>query len=370
MIYFDNAATSYPKSKRALGAMRSFYERCGNGGRSGHKLARAAAEAVYSCRDKIAVHYGCEPERVIFCSNATTGLNIAIKSLVREGSTVLISDLEHNAVYRPLMLMQSRGQIKLKIIKTDRWSDCNTLKSFCDLLDEDVSLVVVTHASNLIGQILPIEHICAAAHRVGAAVVVDAAQSGGYLHLDVDGSGFDAVVLATHKGIGAPFGAAVLMYGKSCEPKATLIEGGTGSLSLDYEMPSILPDRYEAGTLNAPAIVGLSFAMDEIDYNLYDTFSCAEYLRDELGTMRDVVLYGENVLSLPVIAFGKSGVDSETLADMLAKHNICVRGGYHCSPLAHRTVGSLENGAVRISLGKYNTKKECDVFLEVLESLK
>lgn len=370
MIYFDNAATSFPKSKIALDEMRRFYERCGNGGRGSHKLAMAASEAVFECRSKLSRHYGCELERVIFVPSATFGLNTAIRSLVRRGSTVLISDLEHNSVYRPLALMHSRGEIELKIVKTDRYSDHKTLEAFRRELSPEVSLVVVTHASNVCGQVLPVEYIAHVAARFGATTIVDASQSGGYLHIDVDAFELGAVILATHKGIGAPFGSGVLMYGKIAHPNDTTIEGGTGSSSLSPMMPDVLPDRFEAGTCNAPAIVGLSYAMDEVDYNVYDTFALAEYLRDELRQMRGVTIYGESALSLPVIAFSKKGTDSESVAQLLGEKNICVRGGYHCAPLAHKALGTPENdGAVRVSLGKYNTKSECDRFLSCLHSL-
>lgn len=369
MIYFDNAATSFPKSATALDEMRCFYSRCGNSGRSGHKLALAASEAVFECRAKISRHFGCEVERVVFVPSATIGLNTAIRSLVRKNSTVLISDLEHNAVYRPLALMHSRAEIDLKVIKTDRYSDHKTLSAFKKELDDSVSLIVVTHASNVCGQVLPIEQIAYEGRKFGAATVVDAAQSGGYLHIDVDGGGFDAVVLAPHKGIGAPFGCAVLMYGKNAEPKATVIEGGTGSNSLSFEMPTHLPDRFEAGTLNAPAIVGLSYALDEINYDVYDTFANAEYLRDELNQMNGITIYGDSALALPVIAISKNGYDSETLASLLAANDVCVRGGYHCAPLAHNAINTHESGAVRISIGKYNTKCECTRFLSILNKL-
>ena len=369
MIYFDNAATSIPKSTTALDEMRKFYSICGNGGRSGHKLALAASEAVFGCRMKIARHFGCEIERVIFVSSATLGLNTAIRSLVKKNSTVLISDLEHNAVYRPLSLMQSRGEIDLKVIKTDRFSDHKTLASFKKELNENVSLVVVTHASNVCGQVLPIEKIAFEARKFGAATVIDAAQSGGYLHIDVDASGFDAVILASHKGLGAPFGCSVLMYGKNAKPTDTTIQGGTGSASFSAKMPDALPDRFEAGTLNAPAIVGLSYAMDEINYDVYDAFANAEFLRDELRMMKGAKIHGESALALPVISFTKNELDSEDLASLLADYGVCVRGGYHCSPLAHRALGTMEHGAVRISLGKHNTLDECKRFIDILNTI-
>jgi len=369
LIYFDNAATSFPRSRRALDEMRRFYNYCGNAGRSGHSLSMNSGEAVFECRRKLSDHYGCETERVVFVPSATIGLNTAIRSLVRDGSTVLISDLEHNAVLRPLALMHSRAEIKLKTFKTDRFSDHKTLSSFKNELCGDVSLVVVTHASNLFGQVLPIELIAKEAKAAGASVIIDAAQSGGYLHLDVDDAGLDAVVLATHKGIGAPFGCSVLMFGKNASPRDTLIAGGTGSASLSSNMPEGLPDRFEAGTLDAPAIVGLSYAMDEVDYNVYDVFSLAEYLRDELRMMKGVELHGESALALPVIAFTKDGLDSESLAAMLNERGVCARGGYHCAPLAHRAIGTIEHGAVRVSLGKHNTLDECRRFIDILNAI-
>ena len=157
------------------------------------------------------------------------------------------------------------------------------------------------------------------------------------------------------------------MFGKNASPRDTLIAGGTGSASLSSNMPEGLPDRFEAGTLDAPAIVGLSYAMDEVDYNVYDVFSLAEYLRDELRMMKGVELHGESALALPVIAFTKDGLDSESLAAMLNERGVCARGGYHCAPLAHRAIGTIEHGAVRVSLGKHNTLDECRRFIDILE---
>lgn len=367
-IYFDNSATSFPKSHAVLESMRRAYGRLGNAGRSGHKLAFDAAAAVFSCRESVANRFGCLPERVVFCPNATIGLNTAICSLLTDGGSIVISDLEHNAVVRPLMKRVVDGRNTLRIAKTDRWDDRLTVAEFERLTTADTKLIVCTHASNVNGQILPIERISAMAKRRGVPMIVDAAQSGGYLELDVDSSGYSAVVLATHKGIGAPFGASVLIFGANTVPNATLIDGGTGSQSASTEMPDELPDRFEAGTLNTPAIVGLETALGELDYNLFESYKHTDFINAELSSNEKIVIHGSCALSLPIILFNIDGYDSETVGRLLDEHGVCVRAGLHCAPLAHRAL-KTKNGAVRVSIGRHNTHEQCERFVELANKI-
>ncbi|HPE94828.1 MAG TPA: aminotransferase class V-fold PLP-dependent enzyme, partial [Bacillota bacterium] len=181
MIYFDNSATSYPKSSAALRRQYEFYSCCGNGGRGGYRLAQNASEAVFEAREKLAGVFGCKSENVVFCHTATCGINIAIKGLVKPHTKVVCSDLEHNSVMRPLKKLEADGIIKVESFRTDRWSDRRTIDSFLKVLTPGTSLVVITHASNICGQILPIEQLAAAAHAEKALCIVDASQSGGYV---------------------------------------------------------------------------------------------------------------------------------------------------------------------------------------------
>lgn len=367
MIYFDNSSTSYPKSARAIRRQYEFYSCCGNGGRSGHRLAAMAAEAVFETREKLAARYGCRSERVIFCHTATLGLNMIIKGLAKRGDKIVHSDLEHNAVMRPLKKLESDGIVKLEKFKTDRWSDRRTIEAFKNAV-VNASLAVVTHASNICGQILPAESLAAAAHAAGALIAIDASQSGGYVDIDIDSSGIDALVLSTHKGLGAPFGSSALLLGENCPIPDTVIEGGTGSYSLLYEMPEMLPDRLEAGTLNAPAIAGLGCALEDCCDGMYEAYDCASRIVCELKNMKNIRIYGECALALPVVLFTVDGQDSETTASLLAENGVAVRGGYHCAPTAHEAL-KTPGGAVRVSPGRHNTAAEAAQFIDILSSI-
>lgn len=371
MIYFDNAATTLPKSKGALRAYKKAFQNCGNASRGGHPFAARASDHLYLCRERLAERFGTEPERVVLTMNATHAINLAVKGLIREGD-VLISDLEHNAVYRPLYALEKQGRIRIRVFHADLADDEATVRRFRAALDENVRACVVTHASNICGRVLPLAALSEAARQAGVPLICDASQTAGHFDLQLrELPGVTALCMPGHKGLYGPLGTGALLvspfFGGSFE---TLLEGGSGSFSADPEMPALLPERLEAGTMNAPAFAGLAAAVAEKSASGKKEEQIFSYLLSGLRETEGVTLYGAPVAAglpyCPILLFNIDGRDSEEVAAALADADVCVRAGLHCSPLAHRALGTPLGGAVRISLSKHNTFGEAERFLAIL----
>jgi len=346
MIYLDNGATSFHKPPAVLRAVREAMLTCANPGRGGHRPAMAAARQVYRCRERAAELFSCFPEQVVFTSNCTHGLNIAIRSVVKPGSRVLISGFEHNAVTRPLHLLEA--QIRVAGRKLFDWED--TLEKFERELRKGVDAAVFTHASNVFGYILPVEELSMLCRRYGVPFVIDAAQSAGILPVSLKSLGADFIAMPGHKGLLGPQGTGLLLCGAVPEP---LMAGGTGSDSLNQSMPEELPERMEAGTLNVPGIAGLGEGINHIlregTKNILareqrQCSRCSHGL-EKLGFR---VFHGPHQLG--TVSFVPKG-DCETAAWQLGERGIAVRAGLHCAPLAHESAGTLDTGTVRVSFG-------------------
>lgn len=372
MVYFDNAATGFPKSNGVFEAIKNAYYSAANAGRSGHVLSVRAAETVFECRENIAKAFGAESENVVLCPSATYALNMAIKGLAKAGEDNVTSFFEHNAVLRPLYSLRKFG-CKLKFFAPDFENPLKTLESFKSVLKPSVRLVVITHASNVNGGMLPVAEITAESKKVGAIVIVDCSQSAGHLPINVKELGADVVCFAGHKGIGGPMGTGVMIVNpnsKLCF--STLIEGGTGTASMDKTMPEFLPERLEPGTLNVTGFAGLAQAVAELDYSIEKERCMQRKIIDGLKKINGIKLYTEpkNYENyLPIVLFNKSGFTAETFAERLSEHGICVRGGLHCAPLAHAALGTGSSGAVRVSLGKGNSESEIEFFLKAVDSI-
>ena len=251
MIYLDNGATSLHKPAAVYRAVQDAMRCCANPGRGGYGTSMNAANTVYRCRERAAALFGCAPEQVIFTSNCTHGLNIAIRSLVKPGGRVVISGFEHNAVTRPLHLLGADVNVAGRRL----FDRADTLQCFEDALKRGAGAAIFTHVSNAFGYILPVEELAQLCHRYGVPFVVDAAQSAGSLDVRMDRLGADFIAMPGHKGLLGPQGTGILLCGGDAQP---LLAGGTGSDSVNQSMPDFLPDRLEAGTLNVPGIAGLS----------------------------------------------------------------------------------------------------------------
>ncbi len=373
MIYFDNAATSMPKPHSVASAMNEALKHCGNPGRSGHSLALRAAETVYHCRKKLALLFNTRPECVIFTSSATEALNIAIKGTNRPGGVTLVSSMQHNSVMRPLNTLRRNGETVLRQFLVDVNSDDITCENFM-AVSHSATSVVVTHASNVCGRILPISRLKALLPDE-VVFILDASQTAGHVPIDIVELGVDIICIPAHKGLFGPMGVGALIINPYSniiiDP---LIEGGTGTNSKTFEMPEILPERLEAGTFNICGIAGFSAALDEIETTNKEQ-ELFEYLVSSMKNTVDIMLYGapqkDNYAEyVPVMLFNKKGFDCETLCSLLAEKGFALRAGYHCAPNAHMTLGTYDIGGVRISLSKKNNRREIDRFINALDSIK
>ncbi len=368
MIYFDNAATGLPKSESVANAMRDACLRCGNPGRSAHGYARAADDILYECRKKLASLFGSVPERVILTKSATEALNFAIKGLYREDSEVLCSNMEHNAVMRPLQALRMCGEITLKQFRVDLADDGVTVENFRLAAGTRTDMAVVTHASNICGRVLPLADMRKSVGREDLLMIADCSQTAGHIPIDIKKLGVDAICVPGHKGLYGPMGTGALILHPEREYSfCTVIEGGSGIDSRAITMPEVLPERLEAGTPNVCGFAGLSTALDEVSFGKHER-KLHRFLIEGLQSKKDVRLHGYHTRGtyVPVALFNKYGVDCEVLAEQLASNGVAVRAGLHCAPCAHRALGTLDTGGVRISLGRANTEDEIRRFLELI----
>ena len=365
MIYLDNGATTLHKPESVKRAMVCALENCANPGRGGYGASMAAARTVLRCREKAASLFSCQPEQVVLTHNCTHGLNIAINTLVKEGSRVVISGFEHNAVVRPLHYRRAAVTVAGRKL----FDPEDTLSRFEDALKQGQDAAVFTHVSNVFGYVLPVEQMAALCKQYGVPFVVDAAQSAGSLPVSLERWGADFIAMPGHKGLLGPQGTGLLLCGRLPKP---LIQGGTGSLSADRQMPDFLPDLSEAGTLNVPGAAGLAAGMAYVQKRGIQTLHqmetrqahrCAEGLR-ELGWQ---VFTGKNQCG--TLSFVPP-MDCEEAAQQLAQHGICIRAGLHCAPLAHQSAGTLDTGTVRVSFGYDASAHQTGAFLQAARNLK
>lgn len=378
MIYFDNAATSFPKPRRVVEEqLRCMQVYGGNPGRGSHALALAAAEKIYECREELATFFACNnPENVIFMMNTTMALNTAIKGLLQQGDHVLISDMEHNAVLRPIYKLDRDGVITYDVFKTFPTALTRTSEMICasilERLRPNTRMLICAHASNICSATLPLAEIGALCRKKGILFVVDAAQSAGHLPVDMQKMQIDALCVPGHKGLWGPQGCGVLILGEGIIAN-TLIEGGSGYNSLEGSMPEEAPERYEAGTLPTPAITGLLEGVREVkrlglDY--IHSHECALTMRlfDRLSHLPRIKLYAPHHKG-SVLLFSLQDVSADRVGAFLNERGFCVRTGFHCAALAHATLSTPSPGAVRVSPSLFNTSAQIDALADTLKEL-
>lgn len=368
MIYLDNAATSFPKPPEVARAVQHYLTKCGaNFGRGGYKSAVESMDALWKARESVAELIGCStPERVIFTKNATEALNLAIKGCVPPGSSVLISPLEHNSVVRPLH--ELKCQITTLPLLPDGSCDVRGLPS------QKFDFAVMMHGSNVSGAVNDIERFAAFCHVRGIPCLIDAAQTAGTLPIHADKMEA-CVAFAGHKGLLGPQGTGGLYLPKRISPRP-LMSGGTGSSSELMVQPDMLPDRYESGTMNMPALCGLEAGCAFIKKVGMKTIhehevSLARRLSDGLQNMEKthVVCPGLS-LRTGVVSFFIDGMDTSEIGRRLdEEYHISVRCGLHCAPMAHQAYQTFETGTVRVSPGWFNTPKEIDKFLDAVQRI-
>lgn len=378
MIYFDNAATTFPKPKSVRDAVAEAMERYGaNPGRSGHKMSMDTAVKVYEAREAVADFFGAENiGDVIFTSNCTHALNFAIKGTVKHGDHIIISDLEHNSVLRPIHALAEKGIASYSVAEVFEGDSDATVEAFRRLIKPNTRMIAVTHASNVWGVRLPIEKLGALAREYDLLFLVDAAQTAGVLPIDMQKLGIDFLCAAGHKSLYGPAGTGVLIT-----PLGAVIdccfEGGTGSMSSEFGQPTEMPERLESGTVNTSGIIGLGagvrYVAEHGASNIYrDTMRVAAEIHGGLSKMPKVRLYTNGFKAgthLPVVSFNIDGIPSEEVTARLSDMGFATRAGLHCAPLAHIKTGTLEIGAVRISVGSMNTRAQAQQLLAAVHRL-
>lgn len=371
MIYLDSAATTLQKPPAVAAAMSAALKTMASPGRGGHRPAALAAETAYACRTQAARLFDVDqPEHVILTFNATHGLNIAIKTLVKPQSTVLISGYEHNAVTRTLAKLGAQ----VRTAQAPLFCPDELLQRFQELLDDEVSAVICTHVSNVFGDILPISGVARLCRARGVPLIVDASQSAGCLPVSMEEWGAAFIAMPGHKGLYGPQGTGLLLC--SGDAAETIMEGGTGSSSARQEMPELLPDRLEAGTHNIPGVAGLLEGLRFVERRgaheiLTHERALARRTAQALARMARVEVFAAPDLSgqAGVVSFCVDGMDCEAVGEALGEQGIAVRAGLHCAPLAHSTAGTFETGTVRVSFSAFNQPWEIDRFLTRLEHL-
>lgn len=370
MIYFDNAATSFPKPPEAYEQLSRVLSECmGNPGRGAHKPSLAAAEVIYDCRCEIAEFFGSGvPENVLFSLNATTALNLSIKGFLKRGMHILISDMEHNATFRPVYKLCKEGLCCYSVFST-RGDVTENIRA---CRRKDTAMVIATEVSNVSGRILPIKEIGDYCQKEGLLFIIDGSQGAGHRPPLLQKTYFDAYCAPAHKGL---FGIAGLGLAILRDPHrlSTLIEGGSGVSSLSPDMPKEAPERFEAGTPPTPAIGALLGGIRALQRIGVGAIGEKETLLRKRLCENLSVIPGITVIEPEneggVVSFFHGQKRPEEIAKGLAEEGIAVRGGYHCAPLAHKALGTEKEGTVRASLGVYNTEKEIDHFSRTLSRL-
>ncbi|MBE6654519.1 MAG: aminotransferase class V-fold PLP-dependent enzyme [Ruminococcaceae bacterium] len=375
MIYFDNAATTFPKPPEVVRAMVNCLKNLGgNPGRGAHPLALAAAEAVYDARSEISSFFGgTKPENVVFTQNATQALNTAIFGAVKPGDHILISNLEHNSVYRPVSELYRRGIASYTVFDALGTSE-QTLLNIEKAFRRNTRIVITTHASNICPKVLPVKEISALCRARGLYHIIDASQSAGIYELDIN-DGASIICAPGHKGLYGPQGSGFCLFADDFDfgTFSPSVFGGNGLNSEKSEMGHTPPESFEAGTLAVPNITGLCEGVRFVKrlglsrIQKYEESIC-ERILSRLRKDDRIKIYTPAESTGATILLNVSGKSSAQIASSLSEKGICTRAGMHCSPLAHDSLGT-GGDALRLSFSVFNTEKEADEFLRIFENI-
>ncbi|MCA9803451.1 MAG: aminotransferase class V-fold PLP-dependent enzyme [Cyanobacteria bacterium HKST-UBA02] len=386
-IYFDNAATSFPKPEPVFRAIEHYLRHAGNPGRGGHSFSLAGARAIFEARESIAEFLGiAETERLLFTPGCTESINIVLKGLVHQGTLgkgdrVVTTNMEHNSVMRPLT--EIAGDPGIEIVSVPFSCDEERFgTALRAALKDGAGLCILSRASNVTGELLPVRLASELCAEAGVPLAVDAAQSAGKVEVDLSRSGVTFWCASGHKGLMGPPGVGLLYIAPGAE-LAPLVTGGTGSQSESYEIPAILPDRFEPGTQPGQNIVGLAAAVGWLKKR-----GAEDMLRHELNLTqrfhvwaderKDVEIFGPSIMDgtglepgkMPLVAFRIRGLDSNRVADALdSEYGIAVRSGLHCAYAAHESLGTEKSGLVRASFGPFNTMDEVEKLIASLAEI-
>ncbi|WP_290459829.1 aminotransferase class V-fold PLP-dependent enzyme [Romboutsia ilealis] len=376
MIYLDNAATTFPKPEAVYDAVMDCMKNyCANPGRSGHKLAMKSAREIYDARENIAKLFNIDnPMNIVFTNNATDSLNLAIKGIVNSGDHIITTSMEHNSVIRPIKALEKLG-VENTIVQCDKDGFLD-VKDLEKAIKPNTKLIVTTHASNVCGTLIDIKTISEIAKFHNILYLVDASQTAGVYNIDLKEVYADMLAAPGHKGLLGPQGTGILYIREGLNINI-LKEGGTGSKSEDLFQPDLFPDKYESGTHNTPGIAGLNegvkFILKEgINKIKEHEEELCRYMLERLNEVPNIKIYGTKNANerASVIAINIGNMDSGEITFLLdSEYDIATRSGIHCAPLAHKTLGTFEQGAVRFSMGYFNTKVEIDKAIEALKKI-
>jgi cysteine desulfurase family protein len=379
MIYFDNAATSWPKPPGVVEAMVHFMEKIGaNPGRSAHRLAVESGRIVYSTREAVAELFNApDPLRVVFGHNVTEALNLALRGLLRPGDHVITSSMEHNSVMRPLRALE-RQSVEVTVVQ------CSP-QGFLDPADVEAAvwpnttMIALNHASNVVGTLLPVAEVGRIACRHNLLLLVDAAQTGGAYPIDMQADSIDLLAFTGHKSLYGPTGTGGLIIGERVDVDRLepMKRGGTGSRSEREEQPNFLPDLCESGTPNTVGLAGLEAGVRWVLERGVDAIRAhevelAQRLIEGLSAIPGVAVHGGHDAhrQTATVSFNITGVEpSEVGLRLDEEYSILCRVGLHCAPAAHKTLGSFPVGTVRFGLGAFNTLEEVETALEAVRQL-
>ena len=378
MLYFDNAATTFPKPFAVKKAVEeSFLSFGANPGRSGHKMGMETARKVFETRKKAAQLLGLyEPENLVFTKNCTEALNIVLMSIGNDGGHFIISDLEHNSVLRPLYELKNRGIIDFSVAHVFENEPQKTVESYKKFIRSDTKMIVATGASNVFGIKLPVEMLAKLAHEHGILFLVDMAQTAGSEYVDMEKTGIDFICAPGHKGLLGPMGTGILAA-KRPELLKPHLFGGTGSYSLLPNQPDELPEMLESGTLNVPGICGLCSGIETVksigENNIADKeIYFAKFLYKELSKTKNITLfteYPEKETHSAVISFVLGDLSGEETSSLLSEKGVASRGGFHCSALAHQKMHTENRGTCRLSIGPMNSEREVLKLVGIIHAL-
>lgn len=371
-VNFDNAATTFPKPVTVVKALsEAIQKNGGNAGRGGHRLTMETSEKVFDTRNTVAEFFSGETENTVFTLNCTHSLNLAIQGIMQNGGHIIISSMEHNSSARPVYALAKKGVCTFSIADVGK-NDDETISSFKKLIRPNTKAIVCTIASNVTGRIMPYKQIASLCNEKGICFIADMAQSAGIIDVKMS-DGINILCASGHKGLYGPTGTGILI--SDCKfPIIPLMQGGTGSSSFNLNQPDFLPDSLESGTLNTTGIIALKSGIDFVREKGVDRIYahekklCDRFINSLKNT--DIIVYrDENLSYTPVVSFNVPDMHSEQTAAFLDQHGFCLRAGFHCSPLAHHSLGTTD-GTVRFSPSVFNNETQVDNLVKTIKKLR
>lgn len=377
IYYFDNAATSWPKPETVIKAVEEAIRHySANPGRGGHQLSLQASRILFATRVQLAKLFNVQnPNDIAYMFNTSLALNQAIKGYLQPGMHVITTSVEHNSVRRPLEAVKTEKGIEVTYLRANP-KGAITMSQIKQAIRPNTAMFICSHSSNLLGSILPLRDISVVLKSHGIKLLVDAAQSAGHVAIDVQTMGIDMMAFPGHKGLLGPQGTGGLYISPDIQLEP-LVHGGTGSQSEWIEQPQVRPDRFETGTLNTTGIAGLNEGLKYIlekgvDHIHQHEWQLTQRMMKELNELPRVKQFGPDIGEdkTGIVTFAVEGMDGAALAHQLdQQYNIAVRAGYHCTPLAHETIGTTAQGAIRASVGIFTTENEVTYFVQSLKSI-